>query len=102
MPAGDGPGCALLQARFHVTPGRASSGSTPIEAARADGAPGRWAAALACKYSAVDRLDRTVLREHSTTSARVQAYAALREAIVRAELEPGRQLSGTSSRRGWG
>ena len=34
-----------------------------------------------------------MLREHSTTSARVQAYAALREAIVRAELEPGRQLS---------
>jgi GntR family transcriptional regulator, rspAB operon transcriptional repressor len=41
----------------------------------------------------VDRLDRTLLREHSTTSARVQAYAALREAIVRAEFEPGRQLS---------
>jgi DNA-binding GntR family transcriptional regulator len=41
----------------------------------------------------VDRLDRSLLREHSTTSARVQAYAALREAIVRAELEPGRQLS---------
>lgn len=34
-----------------------------------------------------------MLREHSTTSARVQVYAALREAIVRAELEPGRQLS---------
>src|SRR5688500_16241202 len=41
----------------------------------------------------MDRLDRTVVREHSTTSARVQAYAALREAIVRAELAPGRQLS---------
>ena len=41
----------------------------------------------------MDRLDRSLLREHSTTSARVQAYAALREAIVRAELEPGRQLS---------
>jgi DNA-binding GntR family transcriptional regulator len=41
----------------------------------------------------VDRLDRSVAREHSTTSARVQAYAALRQAIVRAELEPGRQLS---------
>jgi len=41
----------------------------------------------------MDRLDRSLLRELSTTSARVQAYAALREAIVRAELEPGRQLS---------
>ncbi len=41
----------------------------------------------------MDRLDRSLLREHSTTSARVQAYATLREAIVRAELEPGRQLS---------
>jgi DNA-binding GntR family transcriptional regulator len=41
----------------------------------------------------MDRLDRSMLREHSTTSARVQVYAALREAIVRAELEPGRQLS---------
>jgi GntR family transcriptional regulator, rspAB operon transcriptional repressor len=41
----------------------------------------------------MDRLDRSLLREHSTTSARVQAYAALRQAIVRAELEPGRQLS---------
>ena len=41
----------------------------------------------------MNRLDRAVLREHSTTSARVQAYAALCEAIVRAELEPGRQLS---------
>src|ERR687895_101911 len=41
----------------------------------------------------MNRLDRSLLREHSTTSARVQAYAALREAIVRAELEPGRQLS---------
>jgi GntR family transcriptional regulator, rspAB operon transcriptional repressor len=41
----------------------------------------------------MDRLDRSVLREHSTTSARVQAYAALRDAILRAELEPGRQLS---------
>jgi GntR family transcriptional regulator, rspAB operon transcriptional repressor len=41
----------------------------------------------------MDRLDRTLLREHSETSARVQAYAALRQAIIRAELEPGRQLS---------
>jgi DNA-binding GntR family transcriptional regulator len=41
----------------------------------------------------MDRLDRSLLHEHSTTSARVQAYAALREAIVRAEFEPGRQLS---------
>ena len=49
--------------------------------------------ALVCKHCGVDRLDRSLLREHSTTSARVQAYAALREAIVRAELEPGRQLS---------
>jgi len=30
----------------------------------------------------MDRLDRSLLHEHSTTSARVQAYAALREAIV--------------------
>jgi len=41
----------------------------------------------------MDRLDRSLLREHSETSARVQAYAALRQAIIRAELEPGRQLS---------
>jgi DNA-binding GntR family transcriptional regulator len=41
----------------------------------------------------MDRLDRSLLREHSTTSARVQVYAALRQAIVSAELEPGRQLS---------
>jgi len=41
----------------------------------------------------MDRLDRSLLREHSTTSARVQAYAALRAAIVSAELAPGRQLS---------
>src|SRR5688572_31472790 len=41
----------------------------------------------------MDRLDRTVVREHSTTSARVQAYAALRAAIVSAELAPGRKLS---------
>ena len=41
----------------------------------------------------MERLDRPMLREHSTTSARVQAYAALRQAIVSAELEPGRQLS---------
>jgi len=44
-------------------------------------------------FKPMDRLDRSLLREHSTTSARVQAYAALRQAIVRAELEPGRQLS---------
>jgi GntR family transcriptional regulator, rspAB operon transcriptional repressor len=41
----------------------------------------------------MDRLDRSLLREHSTTSARVQAYAALRAAIISAELAPGRQLS---------
>jgi GntR family transcriptional regulator, rspAB operon transcriptional repressor len=41
----------------------------------------------------MDRLDRSLLREHSTTSARVQAYAALRMAIISAELAPGRQLS---------
>jgi DNA-binding GntR family transcriptional regulator len=41
----------------------------------------------------MDRLDRSVVREHSTTSARVQAYAALRAAIISAELAPGRQLS---------
>jgi DNA-binding GntR family transcriptional regulator len=41
----------------------------------------------------MDRLDRSLLREHSTTSARVQAYAALRAAIITAELAPGRQLS---------
>jgi len=42
---------------------------------------------------AMDRLDRSLLREHSTTSARVQAYAALRAAIISGELQPGRQLS---------
>jgi DNA-binding GntR family transcriptional regulator len=41
----------------------------------------------------MDRLDRSLMREHSTTSARVQAYAALRAAIVSGELAPGRQLS---------
>jgi DNA-binding FadR family transcriptional regulator len=41
----------------------------------------------------MERLDRLTRGEHSTVSARVQVYAALREAIVRAELEPGRQLS---------
>jgi GntR family transcriptional regulator, rspAB operon transcriptional repressor len=41
----------------------------------------------------MERLDRLTRGEHSTVSARVQVYAALREAIVCAELEPGRQLS---------
>ena len=41
----------------------------------------------------MDRLDRSLLREHSTTSARVQAYVALRAAIISGEMEPGRQLS---------